>query len=179
MASSRLKCCSRSGFLILLAFSRVDTLEEERIAFIVYMDEFHNFTTLSLVNMFSELRKFKVEMTLAHQYMHQIDDDIKRAVVGNVGTIISFRLGTEDALHMSREMYPEFDIEDFVNLPNYHMYLKLMIDGKPSRPFSASPLAPRQILENVRFEIGAKSCAKITILILINYRYKFSKICFQ
>lgn len=120
------------------AFSRVDTEEEERIPFMVYMDEFHNFTTLSLVNMFSELRKFKVGMTIAHQYMFQLDEKIKQAVLGNAGTIISFRVGTGDAIHMAREMYPEFEIEDFINLANYKIYLKLMVDGKPSRPFSGS-----------------------------------------
>lgn len=102
----------------------------------VYVDEFHNFTTLSLISMFSELRKFKVGMTMAHQYLAQLDPDIKRAVLGNVGTIILFRIGTEEAILMTKEMYPEFDIEDFINLPNYKIYLKLMIDGKPSRPFS-------------------------------------------
>lgn len=119
------------------SFSRVDTREEDRVPFMLYIDEFHNFTTLSLVNMFSELRKFKVGMILAHQYLNQIDEDIKRAVLGNVGTVISFRVGTEDAIHMAKEMYPEFDVEDFINLPNYKIYIKLMIDGKPSRPFSA------------------------------------------
>lgn len=119
------------------SFSRVDTAEDDRVPFMLYIDEFHNFTTLSLVNMFSELRKFKVGMILAHQYLNQIDEDIKRAVLGNVGTVISFRVGTEDAMHMAKEMYPEFDVEDFINLPNYKIYLKLMIDGKPSRPFSA------------------------------------------
>ncbi|MEZ4927911.1 MAG: type IV secretion system DNA-binding domain-containing protein [Saprospiraceae bacterium] len=127
------------------AFSRIDTPEETRIPFMVYMDEFHNFTTLSLVNMFSELRKFKVGMTLAHQYMNQLDKDIKSAVLGNAGTVISFRIGTEDAMHMSREMYPEFDIEDFINLPNFKIYLKLMIDGRPSRPFSGTTLDARKV----------------------------------
>ncbi len=119
------------------SFSRVDTEEENRVPFMVYVDEFHNFTTLSLIGMFSELRKFKVGITLAHQYMAQLDPDIKSAMLGNAGTIISFRIGTEDAMHMAKEMYPEFDVEDFINLPNYKIYLKLMIDGKPSRPFSA------------------------------------------
>ncbi|HRG42914.1 MAG TPA: type IV secretion system DNA-binding domain-containing protein [Saprospiraceae bacterium] len=119
------------------SFSRVDTEEDKRVPFMVYVDEFHNFTTLSLIGMFSELRKFKVGMTMAHQYMAQLDPDIKSAVLGNVGTIISFRIGTEDAMIMAKEMYPEFDVEDFINLPNYKIYLKLMIDGKPSRPFSA------------------------------------------
>lgn len=120
------------------AFSRVDTGENLRVPYMVYMDEFHNFTTLSLVNMFSELRKFKVGLILAHQYMYQLDDEIRRAILGNAGTIISFRIGTEDAQFMSLEMFPTFGLEDFINLPNRHIYLKLMIDGAPSRPFSAA-----------------------------------------
>jgi type IV secretory pathway TraG/TraD family ATPase VirD4 len=122
------------------AFSRVDMSERDRIPFMVYMDEFHNFTTLSLVNMFSELRKFKVGLTLAHQYVHQLDEDIKRAIFGNAGTLISFRIGSDDAMLMSREMYPVFDMEDFINLGNHDIYLKLMIDGRPSKPFSARTL---------------------------------------
>ncbi|NOT37539.1 MAG: hypothetical protein HOP11_09205 [Saprospiraceae bacterium] len=73
---------------------------------------------------------------MAHQYMAQLDQDIKSAVLGNVGTIITFRIGTEDSMLMAKEMYPEFDVVDFLNLPNYKIYLKLMIDGKPSNPFS-------------------------------------------
>jgi hypothetical protein len=123
------------------AFSRVDTLESDRIPYMVYMDEFHNFTTLSLINMFSELRKFKVGLTLAHQYIHQLDEEIKQAILGNAGTIISFRLGAEDAQFMALEMYPTFNMEDFINLPNRHIYLKLMIAGAPSRPFSATTIS--------------------------------------
>lgn len=119
------------------AFSRVDTQEEVRTPFMLYMDEFHNFTTLSLVNMFSELRKFKVGLILAHQYFYQLDDEIRRAIMGNVGTLISFRVGTDDAQILAKEMYPVFGLEDFINLPNYSIYLKLMIDGVPSKPFSA------------------------------------------
>lgn len=122
------------------AFSRTDMEETNRVPYMVYMDEFHNFTTLSLVNMFSELRKFRVGMILAHQYFYQLDDEIRWAILGNAGTIISFRVGTEDAQFLSKEMYPEFGLEDFINLPNYHIYLKLMINGAPSRPFSATTL---------------------------------------
>ena len=122
------------------AFSRVDTDEEQRVPFMLYMDEFHNFTTLSLVNMFSELRKFKVGLILAHQYFYQLEDEIRQAILGNAGTIISFRVGTEDAQFLSKEMYPVFWLEDFINLPNYHIYLKLMIEGSPSKPFSATTL---------------------------------------
>lgn len=124
------------------SFSRIDTVEDNRVPFMVYVDEFHNFTTLSLIGMFSELRKFKVGMTMAHQYMAQLDPVIKSAVLGNIGTVISFRIGTEDAMIMAKEMYPDFNVEDFINLPNYKIYLKLMIDGKPSRPFSAITVKP-------------------------------------
>lgn len=122
------------------AFSRVDIPESDRVPFHVYIDEFHNFTTLSLVNMFSELRKFSVGMVLAHQYLGQLEEEIKDAVLGNIGTILSFRIGTDDAAKMTKEMHPEFDIDDFINLPNYKVYLKLMIDGRPSKAFSGYTL---------------------------------------
>jgi hypothetical protein len=77
-------------------------------------------------------------MTLAHQYLHQLDEDIKQAVLGNAGKVISFRTGTEEAMHMTKEMFPEFVIEEFIDLPSYKNYMKLMIDVKPSRPFSAT-----------------------------------------
>jgi hypothetical protein len=97
--------------------------------------------------MFSELRKFKVGMILANQYLYQMDDEVRRAILGNTGTLISFRVGTEDAHILAREMFPIFTIEGFINLPNYSIFLKLMIDGVPSKPFSAvsilhGPLGP-------------------------------------
>jgi len=126
------------------SFSRIDILEKDRIPFHIYLDEFQNYTNPSLVNMLSELRKFKVTLTLAHQYLDQLEPDIKSAVLGNVGTIISFRLGAFDAQYMMKELFneyqPIFSIGDYVNLPNYHIYLKLMIDGKPSKPFSATTI---------------------------------------
>lgn len=68
--------------------------------------------------------------------MHQLDEDIRQAVLRSIGTVISFRIGTEDAKQMADEMFPEFDVQDLINLPNYKIYLKLMIDGRSSRPFS-------------------------------------------
>ncbi|UPT68022.1 MAG: type IV secretion system DNA-binding domain-containing protein [Sphingobacteriales bacterium JAD_PAG50586_3] len=120
------------------ACSRADKLEEDRRPFHIFIDEFHNFTTLSLVNMFSELRKFKVSMTVAHQYIAQLEPAIRSSVFGNAGTIISFRIGTEDAQYMAKEMHPVFEVEDFINLSNFNMYLQLMIDGKKSKGFSAN-----------------------------------------
>ena len=125
----------------LASFSRADIPEEKRRDFYLYIDEFQNFTTLSLANMLSELRKYKIGMVLAHQFLHQLDPDIRYAVLGNVGTIISFRLGPKDADFIAKEFDPKFTGTDLINLPNYHIYLKLLIDGNPSRPFSAMTIA--------------------------------------
>ncbi len=124
------------------AMSRADTPEAERVPFFLAVDEFQNYVSLSLVNMFSELRKFRVGICAAHQYLNQLDTKIRHAVLGNAGTVVCFRLGSDDAFAMAREMMPVFEPEDFVRLPNYHVYLKLMIDGVPSRPFSATTFIP-------------------------------------
>lgn len=124
--------------LALAAFSRADTPEENRLPFMVYVDEFQTFTTLSLANMLSELRKYRVGMVLANQYLFQLEPQVSEAVLGNVGTLVSFRLGVKDAQYMAKEFHPRFDFDDIINLPNYNIYLKLLIDGNPSRPFSAT-----------------------------------------
>ena len=113
---------------------------EKRRDFFVYVDEFQSFTTLALANMFSELRKYRVGFTVAHQYLHQLEPDIRHAVLGNAGTIISFRVGAEDAPYLEREFVDRFEQIDLMQLPNYRIYLKLMIDGMPSKPFSAATL---------------------------------------
>ena len=110
----------------------------------MYIDEFQSFTTLSLANMLSELRKYRVGMILAHQYLHQLDQDILHAVLGNAGTLISFRLGPKDAAFIAREFEPKFAAVDILTLPNHHIYLKLLIDGTPSKPFSAVTLLPKE-----------------------------------
>jgi hypothetical protein len=126
----------------LAALSRADTPEEQRRDYFLYLDEFHSFTTLSLAEMLSELRKYRLDLILAHQYMAQLDPKMRDAIFGNVGTIISFRIGAVDADLLAQEFYPEFSVVDLNNLPNHHIYLKLMIDGVPSRPFSAMTLEP-------------------------------------
>lgn len=122
----------------LAAFSRADNAPDTRRPFFVYLDEFQNFTTLMLANMMSELRKFGVGLVLANQYMHQLEPDIRHAVLGNAATLIAFRVGAEDAPILAKEFQPKFDVEDLISLPNQTIYLKLMIDGTPSPPFSAS-----------------------------------------
>jgi len=94
-----------------------------------------------LANMMSELRKYGVGLTLAHQHMHQLEPDIRHAVLGNAATLISFRVGAEDAPYLAHEFQPKFEVADFINLPNYSIYLKLMIDGTPSPPFSADAMS--------------------------------------
>ena len=90
---------------------------------------------------------------LAHQYLEQLDEKLRAAVFGNVGTIISFRVGVEDAKLLAREFYPTFSETDLVNLPNHSIYLKLLIDGKPSHAFSAVTLAPREKRPSCKREI--------------------------
>src|SRR5437867_3961941 len=121
----------------LTALSRTDTPEENRRDFYVYLDEFQSFTTLSLANMLSELRKYRVGMILAHQYLSQLDLQIRDAILGNAGTMIAFRLGLADAEILESEFRPEVSAVDLIGLPNYHVYVKLMIDGVASRTFSA------------------------------------------
>jgi hypothetical protein len=126
----------------LAALSRADIDESERKDFTLYLDEFHNFTTQSLVFMLSELRKYRLSLVLAQQYLTQIELPIRDAILGNVGTMVVFRIGANDAEALALEFAPEFKITDFTNLPNFHIYLKLMIDGRISRPFSAVTLSP-------------------------------------
>jgi len=130
---------SRMG---LAALSRADQPEEERHDFYLYLDEFHSFTTLSLAGMLSELRKYRLNLILAHQYLGQLDERLLAAILGNAGTIISFRIGPQDAEIIAQEFAPEFSATDLVSLPNYHIYLKLMIGGRVSHPFSAVTLPP-------------------------------------
>lgn len=124
----------------LAGLARTELPPEKRRDFYVYLDEFHAFATLSLAGMLSELRKYRVNLILAHQYFSQVDTTIRDAVLGNVGTLICFRVGAQDAPLLSREFAPEFGAEDLLRLPNFNVYLRLMVDGSVSRPFSAETL---------------------------------------
>jgi len=124
------------------AFSRADVPEEKRRDFFVYLDEFQNFTTLSLATMLSELRKYRVGLVLAHQYLAQLELPIRDAILGNVGTTIAFRVGAADAELLAQEFYPEVALVDLVSLPNHQIYLRLMVNGVPSAPFSGETLPP-------------------------------------
>lgn len=137
----------------LAALSRADLPEKERRAFYLYVDEIHNFLTLSFADILSECRKYGLNLVFAHQYIEQVDEKVRAAIFGNIGTIISFRLGAEDAKYLAREFHPVFDETDLVNLPNYNIYLKLMIDGVASRAFSAVTLPPPERSASFKGEI--------------------------
>ena len=124
----------------LAALSRAELPETDRRDFYLYADEFPSFTTTSFAGMLSEMRKYHVGLVLAHQYMEQLDEVVRGAVLGNVGTVVAFRVGLSDAEVLEKEFFPEFAASDLINLPNYHIYLKLMIDGVVSKPFSAVTL---------------------------------------
>ncbi|MFC1896531.1 TraM recognition domain-containing protein [Thermodesulfobacteriota bacterium] len=128
----------------LAALDRTDIPEERRVPFYLYVDEIHSFATLSFADILSEARKYGLSLTLAHQYIGQLDEKIRQAIFGNVGTMICFRVGQEDARVLAREFYPDFDETDLVSLPNHHIYLRLMIDGLSSKGFSATTLPPTE-----------------------------------
>lgn len=160
--------CALLGAMIvtkiqLAALSRTDVPEHRRRSFYLFVDEVQNFMTLSFADALSEARKYGLSLVLAHQYIEQLDPKIRAAVFGNVGTLISFRIGAEDAKLLAREFYPVFSEADLVNLPNHHIYLKLMIDGHTSQPFSAVTLPPFQRKESFRkkiIEASRKSFSK-------------------
>lgn len=140
----------------LAAMERVRIPEEHRKDFYLYVDEFQNFVTDAFAGILSEARKYRLNLTVAHQYTAQLISDkssaVRDAVFGNVGTMIVFRVGSDDAAFLEQEFSPEFTPEDIVNLPNYKIYLKLMIDGVTSRPFSAKTLPPMVKSDNKKVE---------------------------
>ena len=127
---------------VLEALNRASLPIEQRKDFYLYLDEFHSFPTLSLADAMSEGRKYSLNLILAHQYLGQLDEEIRDAVFGNVGTIITFQLGAWDAEYLSKEFQGIFSADDLVNLPQYHVYLKQVVEGVTSRPFSAVTLPP-------------------------------------
>ncbi len=136
--------------LQLAALSRADMPEEERKDFYLYVDEFQNFATDSFATILSEARKYRLNLIVGHQYIGQLvngqgdtrNTKVKDAILGNVGTLIMFRIGAEDAKILVKEFEPQFEETDLVNIPKFQIILKLMINGIASEPFSATTLAP-------------------------------------
>jgi hypothetical protein len=133
----------------LAAMHRVDTPENERRDFYLYVDEFQNFATQSFIKILSEARKYRLNLMLANQYMAQIPEDVQKAILGNAGTIITFAAGANDAAILFKEFAEVFTQNDLVNLSNFQIALKLTIDGHSTRPFLAHTLPlPKSVNQN-------------------------------
>ncbi len=128
--------------LAMAAFSRVDTLEAERKDFYLYIDEFQNFATNSISTILSEARKYRLSLIISHQFIGQLPDLIRDSVFGNVGTIMSFRVGAEDSQFLEKEFAPAFNAQDLMNIDNFNFYVKMMINGQISKPFNVKTYPP-------------------------------------
>lgn len=125
------------------AYSRQDQPEEERRPFFLYVDEFHSFTTSAFADMLSELRKYGVGLVLTTQHFARIELSVREAILGNVGTLISFRVGATDAALLARQFGDDPPkARDLVNLANHEVFIKLAVDGVQTKPFSARTLPP-------------------------------------
>jgi len=128
------------GKVLMAALGRVDTEQAKRRDFYLYVDEFQNFATDSIAVILSEARKYRLDLTLAHQFIAQLTDKIRDAVFGNVGSLISFRVGAKDAESLVKQFEPVFKEEDLINIDNFQAYAKLLIGGETSRPFNIRTL---------------------------------------
>lgn len=130
------------GKILMAALSRVDTAAQDYPPFFLHIDEFQNVSTPSIASILSEARKYKLSLTMAHQFIAQLDPAIKDAVFGNVGSIASFRVGTDDAAALEHQFAPVFEANDLVNVPNYNAFLRMLANGSPAKPFSLATLPP-------------------------------------
>jgi hypothetical protein len=126
------------------ALGRADVPESERPDFYLYLDEFQNFTTDSISVILSEARKYRLNLNLTHQFIQQLDEGIQKAVFGNVGTLVSYRIGVDDAEYLAQQFAPVFSEYDLVNLERFTAYVRLLINGSPARPFSLKIPPPPQ-----------------------------------
>jgi len=130
------------GKILMSALSRVDIPEEERVDFYLYLDEFQNVTTNSIAQILSEARKYKLVLILAHQFIAQLKEDISKAVFGNVGSIVSFRVGPEDAEFLEKQFAPVFSANDLVNVDNYNCFARILVNNVLTKPFNMKTYPP-------------------------------------
>jgi len=132
------------GKIQMAALSRVDMFGKPMNDFYLYIDEFQNVTTDSIASILSEARKYRLSLNIAHQYITQLEEKIKNAVFGNVGSIAVFRVGTEDAAFLEPKFKPQFTAQDITKLDNYNAYMSMLVNGQPVKPFNLRTLAPEK-----------------------------------
>jgi hypothetical protein len=154
--------------ILTAAMSRQDVPMDQRPDFFLYVDEFQNFATEDFATILSEARKYRLNLTVANQYVGQIDEEVKNAVFGNVGTIISFRIGVTDANFLQHEFTPTFNESDLTNIEKYHIYMKTIVDNEPVPPFSVSLIKDMDKIE-------AKKNPKLAEMIKDLSRLKYGK----
>lgn len=141
------------------AMSRADTREDERKDFYFYVDEFQNFATDTFAEILSEARKYRLNLTIAHQFIGQLSDKMIKTVFGNVGSMISFRVGAEDAVVLEKEYTPTFKVRDIINLAVRDFYIKMSVNGEVRKPFSGRTLdviTPKEGFEKDIIELSRK-----------------------
>ncbi len=129
------------GKFLLAALSRADSVGKDLPPFYLHIDEFQNFTTPSIATIFSEARKYKLSLTVAHQFISQLTEEIRDAVFGNVGSICAFRVGASDAEFLEKQFAPTFKQHDLMNVDNRNAYIRLLVNGRPATPFNIETLA--------------------------------------
>ena len=132
------------GKIQMAALSRVDMFGKPMNDFYLYIDEFQNVTTDSIASILSEARKYRLSLNIAHQYITQLEEKIKNAVFGNVGSMAVFRVGTEDATFLEQKFKPQFTATDITKLDNYNAYMSMLVNGQPVKPFNLITLPPEK-----------------------------------
>jgi DNA helicase HerA-like ATPase len=132
------------GKIQMAALSRVDMYGKKMEDFYLYIDEFQNVTTDSIESILSEARKYRLSLTVAHQYIAQLEENIKDAVFGNVGSMAVFRVGADDAQFLESKFKPVFTAADIMKIENYNAYLSMLINGQPTKPFNIKTYSPAQ-----------------------------------
>lgn len=137
------------GKIQMAALSRVDMFGKRMEDFYLYIDEFQNVTTESIASILSEARKYRLSLNIAHQYITQLDEKIKNAVFGNVGSMAVFRVGTDDASFLEPRFKPQFTAHDITKLDNYNAYVSMLVGGQPTKPFNLATLPPEKGNPNI------------------------------
>ncbi|OGD31935.1 hypothetical protein A3C91_00540 [Candidatus Azambacteria bacterium RIFCSPHIGHO2_02_FULL_52_12] len=152
-----------TGKILMAALARTDVAESERADFYFYIDEFQNFATDSISVILSEARKYRLSLTIAHQFISQLKESIKNAVFGNVGSMMIFRTGVDDAEFLQKQLEPEFNANDIINLDNLNCYAKLLVNGQAVRPF------------NVKVDIPPAGNAEVAAILKELSRLKYGR----